>query len=124
MGKVSFVVGAATGYVVGTRAGRRRYEQMKAGAGKVWHSEPVQRRLGAAQTRVKREVKAAVPLAAAKVFDAAGAAARKAAHSAKHTVHGTTVEQESARTLPTLDAATVHDGGPLHDQDATATPSR
>jgi hypothetical protein len=41
-GKIIFVVGLATGYVLGTRAGRERYEQIKAGAEKVWSSPVVQ----------------------------------------------------------------------------------
>lgn len=41
-GKLLFVVGLATGYVLGSRAGRERYEQIKAGADKVWMSQPVQ----------------------------------------------------------------------------------
>jgi hypothetical protein len=41
-GKIIFVVGLATGYVLGTRAGRERYEQIKAGAQKVWNTPTVQ----------------------------------------------------------------------------------
>jgi len=41
-GKFIFVVGLATGYVLGTRAGRERYEQIKAGAEKVWNIPAVQ----------------------------------------------------------------------------------
>ncbi|WPO86700.1 YtxH domain-containing protein [Herbiconiux sp. KACC 21604] len=41
-GKIIFVVGLATGYVLGTRAGRERYEQIKAGAEKVWNTPTVQ----------------------------------------------------------------------------------
>ncbi|WP_244303055.1 YtxH domain-containing protein [Leucobacter coleopterorum] len=54
-GKIAFVLGAAVGYVLGTRAGRERYEQIKSGAQKVWNTEPVQRGVevvrGAAQGR-------------------------------------------------------------------------
>ncbi|MEA9986118.1 MULTISPECIES: hypothetical protein [Subtercola] len=41
-GKLLFVVGIGAGYVLGSRAGRKRYEQIKAGADKVWSSQPVQ----------------------------------------------------------------------------------
>ncbi len=44
-GKLVFVAGAAVGYVLGTRAGRKRYEQIKAGAEKVWNSPAVQKRV-------------------------------------------------------------------------------
>ncbi|WP_449283457.1 YtxH domain-containing protein [Leucobacter sp.] len=60
-GKIAFVLGAAVGYVLGTRAGRERYEQIKRGAQKVWSTEPVQKGVGlvrdVAQSRVD-EVKA------------------------------------------------------------------
>lgn len=42
-GKIAFVLGAAVGYVLGTRAGRERYEQIKRGAQRLWNTEPVQR---------------------------------------------------------------------------------
>lgn len=48
-GKVLFVAGLAVGYVLGTRDGRRRYEQIKAAATNIWESEPVQ--WGASQAR-------------------------------------------------------------------------
>ncbi|SMG20482.1 hypothetical protein [Agreia pratensis] len=46
-GKLILVVGLATGYVLGSRAGRPRYEQIKAGADKVWNLAPVQQVAGA-----------------------------------------------------------------------------
>ncbi len=45
-GKVGLVVGLAAGYVLGTRAGRERYEQIKEKASKVWDLEPVQEQVG------------------------------------------------------------------------------
>jgi len=41
-GKVGLVIGLGVGYVLGTRAGRARYEQIKTQAQKVWNLEPVQ----------------------------------------------------------------------------------
>lgn len=41
-GKIILVVGLATGYVLGARAGRERYEQIKVGADKVWNTPAVQ----------------------------------------------------------------------------------
>ena len=41
-GKLGLVIGLAAGYVLGTRAGRERYEQIKAQAEKVWNLDPVQ----------------------------------------------------------------------------------
>ena len=48
-GKIIFVTGAAVGYVLGTRAGRKRYEQIKSGAICVWNSKPVQNGVSQAQ---------------------------------------------------------------------------
>ena len=44
-GKLLFVTGAAVGYVLGTRAGRKRYDQMKSAALKVWESPGVQKQV-------------------------------------------------------------------------------
>src|SRR6478752_3494196 len=41
-GKVGLIIGLAVGYVLGTRAGRERYEQIKEQALKVWNTAPVQ----------------------------------------------------------------------------------
>jgi len=45
-GKVGLVIGLAAGYVLGTRAGRERYEQIKEQAVKVWNLDPVQEQVG------------------------------------------------------------------------------
>jgi hypothetical protein len=45
-GKAGLVVGLAIGYVLGTRAGRERYEQIKGQWLKVWNMEPVQEQVG------------------------------------------------------------------------------
>lgn len=42
-GKIAFLFGASLGYVLGARAGRKRYEQIKTGAIAVWETPPVQR---------------------------------------------------------------------------------
>lgn len=61
-GKVLFVAGLATGYVLGTRAGRKRYEQIKSGWEKVWNTEPVQKQVamveGFAKARISEVPKA------------------------------------------------------------------
>lgn len=41
-GKAALVVGLVAGYVLGARAGRQRYEQIKAQAEKVWEQPVVQ----------------------------------------------------------------------------------
>lgn len=48
-GKVLFVVGLGVGYVLGTRAGRERYEQIKQAAASVWNTPTVQRGVDSAK---------------------------------------------------------------------------
>jgi len=43
------VIGLAAGYVLGTRAGRERYEQIKEQALKVWNLDPVQKQVDRAK---------------------------------------------------------------------------
>ncbi|GGD29259.1 hypothetical protein GCM10010915_06780 [Microbacterium faecale] len=48
-GKLGLIVGLGIGYVLGTRAGRARYEQLKAQAEKVWELDAVQKQVGKAK---------------------------------------------------------------------------
>lgn len=52
-GKVGLVIGLAAGYVLGTRAGRERYDQIKAQVDKVWNLDPVQEQVGKAKDFAK-----------------------------------------------------------------------
>jgi hypothetical protein len=52
-GKILFVAGLGIGYVLGTRAGREKYEQLKSGAMRLWNDPRVQRQVDAAETFVK-----------------------------------------------------------------------
>ena len=45
-GKILFVVGLGVGYVLGTRAGRERYEQIRKAAENVWNTPAVQQGVG------------------------------------------------------------------------------
>lgn len=58
-GKIAFVLGATVGYVLGTRAGRERYEQIKRGAQAVWTSPPVQSGVDSVKGAVGHQVEAA-----------------------------------------------------------------
>lgn len=42
MKKLTLLTGMALGYVLGSRAGRERYEQIKSGASRLAHTSPVQ----------------------------------------------------------------------------------
>lgn len=61
-GKAGLVIGLAAGYVLGTRAGRERYEQIKTQAQKVWNLAPVQKQVGKLQ-EVGKSALLAVPTA-------------------------------------------------------------
>ena len=52
-GKIGLVIGLAAGYVLGSRAGRERYEQIKTQALKVWNLDPVQEQVGKLQDAAK-----------------------------------------------------------------------
>ena len=41
-GKILLVVGLGIGYVLGTRAGRERYEEIRAAASKLWNDPRIQ----------------------------------------------------------------------------------
>jgi hypothetical protein len=76
-GKILFVVGVALGYVLGTRAGRERYEQIKAGAEKVWNDPRVQQQVHTVEEFVKDK--------APDLADKATSAAKKVAQTVRNT---------------------------------------
>jgi hypothetical protein len=53
-GKVMLAVGAGVGYVLGSRAGRERYNQMMTQAKKAWDNPTVQEAAGAARAQGTR----------------------------------------------------------------------
>lgn len=52
-GKILLLTGLAVGYVLGTRAGRERYEEIKSTATKLWNDPRVQKPVHQAQDFVK-----------------------------------------------------------------------
>lgn len=72
--KLIFLAGAAIGYVLGTRDGRGRYEQLKSQADSLWHDPRVQEKVSTAGQAVKDKA----PEVQAKLADAAGQAASAA----------------------------------------------
>jgi hypothetical protein len=55
MGKVSMLAGGVVGYVLGTRAGRERYEQIKGQAQRVWSDPRVQSKASGAADLAKEK---------------------------------------------------------------------
>jgi len=52
-GKILLLTGLAVGYVLGTRAGRERYEEIKTAANKLWNDPRVQKPVHQAQDFAK-----------------------------------------------------------------------
>lgn len=52
-GKILFVAGLAVGYVLGTRAGREKYEELRSAALKVWNDPRVQKNIDNVEDFVK-----------------------------------------------------------------------
>lgn len=50
---IMFLLGLAIGYVFGTRAGRERYEQLRAGAERLWTNPRVQTQVHRAEDYVR-----------------------------------------------------------------------
>ena len=103
MAKAAFVLGAAVGYVLGARAGRKRYDQIKGQAARLWQSDPVQHRVGDATQAVKQQ---AAPFVTEKLGDAMKAVSHQMRNSSVPSMPGRTEK------LP----ETVHRGtdGQLH----------
>ena len=77
MSKLSLLVAAGAGYVLGARAGRQRYEQIAATARKVADNPKVQRVAHRAQDAATHQAAVAAGAAKDKVSSAASSAADK-----------------------------------------------
>ena len=77
MKKLPLLAAAAVGYVLGARAGRPRYEQIKSGARKVSQNPRVQSAAHKAQDAAAQQASAAAELAKDKVTSVASTAADK-----------------------------------------------
>ncbi|MGL5928205.1 MAG: protoporphyrinogen oxidase [Dermatophilaceae bacterium] len=108
--KVSFIAGVAVGYVLGARAGRERYEQIRRTSGKVWNSGPVQKQVGTAKEAARTK---AAPMVADLVADAARATGEKLRSS--RTVSSETITADAG----TPSRPPTRSGGPAA---ADATP--
>ena len=92
---VGFVAGLAVGYVLGAKAGRGRYEQIKALASRTWTSEPVQNGLDQAGHKLKTQ---ALPYVADKAGDAVKAAGQKVKERAGKEPLAATVRRDANGT--------------------------
>ncbi|MFB4350566.1 hypothetical protein [Microbacterium sp. CR_7] len=115
-GKIGLVVGLGVGYVIGTRAGRDRYDQIKTQWLKVWNQEPVQEQVekvkdfvgdkaaaipGAVWNGVQKVVKSASGNGTAgQRLDSAVAAGRKAAEDVVDATEDAVEEAKSEASKP------------------------
>ncbi|GIF26284.1 hypothetical protein BJ973_005639 [Actinoplanes tereljensis] len=53
-GKLLFLTGLAAGFVLGSRAGREKYEEIRENAKKLWESPSVQEAAGVAQAQANK----------------------------------------------------------------------
>lgn len=65
--KLMLLAGAAVGYVLGTRAGRERYEQIKESASRFWKSPGVQNKVSDAEHFVADTAKSGFSAASSKI---------------------------------------------------------
>jgi SLT domain-containing protein len=73
-GKISLLAGGAIGYVLGTRAGRERYEQIRAQAQNFWNNPTVQEKASQAQDLAKEKA----PILKDKVSDSSSSTSSSA----------------------------------------------
>jgi hypothetical protein len=84
MSKLSLLVAAGAGYVLGSRAGRQRYEQIAATARKVAGNPRVQSVAHKAQDAASQQAAAAAEIAKDFTKDKVGSAAQKVRGSDGH----------------------------------------
>lgn len=105
-GKLAFVFGAAVGYVIGTRAGRQKYDRLKSQAKDLWEDPRVQRTVSDAETFAQVKISEA--------GDAIGDAGKKVAEKV-----GEVVNKHVATESPKADGTTTpaerdDKAGPAH----------
>lgn len=108
-GKLLFITGGLVGYVLGARAGRKRYEQITASAKELWNAPPVQRRV----TEVRDFALEAVGDVPAVLFEAGKKAFASIQGKVQDKVQDTSAKQapaESASAARTAAAVKVAKG--------------
>ncbi|WP_104191412.1 hypothetical protein [Cryobacterium sp. Y82] len=99
-GKLLFITGGLVGYVLGARAGRKRYDQIAAAANDFWNAKPVQRRV----TEVRDAALELIGDVPATVYKAGKKAVSQAAAKKKQAAAKT---DAPAATTPTAKATTT-----------------
>lgn len=94
--KLLFLTGGLVGYVLGARAGRKRYDQIAAAANDLWNAEPVQRRV----TEVRDAALDVVGDVPGTLFKAGKKAVTKASAKKKQASTTQPAKGETAKTTP------------------------
>ncbi len=90
-GKLKLLVGFGAGYLLGTRAGRERYDQIAGKAQELWRDPRVQEKAGQAQQVVKEKADQAQQVVKEKVGDKVnGNGSGSSTSSGKNAASGTT----------------------------------
>jgi oxygen-dependent protoporphyrinogen oxidase len=113
-GRAALIVGLGTGYVLGTRAGRERYEQIKTRATGLWHDPRVQEKAAQVQDVAKEKA----PQVQQKVTDAA----KKATGAAKETASSVETATGDGARATLSDPPTVASPDPAGPVAAEPTP--
>jgi len=96
MKKLTLLIGIGIGYVLGSRAGRERFEQIRSGARKVAGNPTVQ----SAATKAQETVAAQAPVVAEAVKEKATSAASAVADKVHRGDDGSATIASNARTVP------------------------
>jgi hypothetical protein len=105
MGKILFLAGAATGYVLGSKAGRQAYDQIKGKAQDLWGDPNVQK----AVSQVGQVAKDAATVAQSKISGAAKDAGSKDSDSNDAGTSGT-MSADASPDAPVVSTTSSEDG--------------
>jgi hypothetical protein len=117
--KLLFVAGLATGYVLGAKAGRHKYDQIKAKATQAWEDPRVHKVVSDTQDFVKE----AAPVVQAKVSEATAAAADGAKAAGQKVAEGAASLRELIMEAVDTVLEKVGQGQREKDQEAADTAS-
>jgi hypothetical protein len=105
MGKTTFLIGAAAGYVLGSRAGRERYEQIVQAANRFWENPTVQQKVGDVEERAAETAKTKGPQLQGKVSSALGSAKAKISGGSGESGDVPSTYETPTTSSPTFDAS-------------------
>jgi len=121
-GKILLAVGLGVGYVLGTRAGRARYEQMKQAVAAVWNDPRVQKQVNNAEEFVKDkapDVAEFLAEQAKRVVSQSGGAKKASAPTASTSASAST----STKAAPAARPASASTPATASGSSASAAPS-